>query len=102
MIIHIEHFTSALPDERIQELYTSRMAKLEAVPGLLQKHYLRYENGQHGAVYIWDSPEALQAFQDGEMFRSIADTYQVSEWTNEVADVVLSLRAPEAAAGTPR
>jgi heme-degrading monooxygenase HmoA len=102
VIIHIVHFTSALPDERIQELYTARMAKYEAVPGLLQKHYLRYENGQHGAVYMWDSPEALQAFRDGEMFRSIADTYQVSESTHEVADVVLSLRAPGAAAGTPR
>ncbi|PRA17477.1 hypothetical protein CQ020_23815 [Arthrobacter sp. MYb23] len=100
MIIHIEHFTSALPDERVQELYTTRMANLEAVPGLLQKTYLRYENGQHGAVYLWDSAESLQAFQDGEMFRSIPDTYQVSEWTNEVADVVLSLRAHGAQTAT--
>ncbi len=103
MIMHIVHFTSALPDESIQELYTARMDRYREVPGLLQKHYVRYENGQHGAVYTWDSPEALQAFRDGELFRSIADTYQVQEWTLEVADVVLSLReTAETAAATPR
>lgn len=92
MIIHIVRFTSALPSERVQDLFAARAQHYAAVPGLLQKYYLRYHNGQHGGVYIWDSPESMQAFRASELSRSICDVYQVTESTLDIADVILALR----------
>jgi heme-degrading monooxygenase HmoA len=96
MIIHIVRFTSALPAERIQDLFTARAQQYTAVPGLLQKYYLRYHNGQHGGVYVWDSPDSMQAFRASKLSRSICDVYQVTESTLDIADVLLALR-PEPA-----
>lgn len=96
MIIHIVRFASALPDERIQQLFSARLAEYEGVPGLLEKYYLRYDTGHYGGVYVWDSPQSLQAFRDGELSRSICDVYQVSESSLDVADVLLTLRTPVA------
>lgn len=96
MIIHIVRFTSVLPAERIQDLFSARAPQYTAVPGLLQKYYLRYDNGQHGGVYVWDSPEALQAFQASELSRTIRDVYQVQESTLDIADVLLTLRSEPA------
>jgi heme-degrading monooxygenase HmoA len=96
MIIHIVRFTSALPAERVQDLFSARAQQYTTVPGLLQKYYLRYQNGQHGGVYVWDSPESMQAFRASELSRSISDVYRIQESALDVADVVLALR-PEPA-----
>jgi len=92
MIIHIVRFTSALPAERVQDLFTARAQQYTGVPGLLQKYYLRYNNGQHGAVYVGDSPESMQAFRASDLSRSIHDAYQVTESALDAAEVVLTLR----------
>ena len=92
MIIHIVRFTSALPTERVQDLFAAREQQYTGVPGLLQKYYLRYDNGQHGAVYVWDGPESMQAFRAGELSRSIYDVYQVTGSALDVAEVVRALR----------
>lgn len=96
MIIHIVRFSSALSAERIQDLFAARSRQYHAVPGLLQKYYLRYDDGQHGGVYVWDSPESMAAFRASELSRSIGDVYQVTESNLDVADVLLALR-PEPA-----
>lgn len=65
---------------------------------------LCYQNGQHGGVYVWDSPESMRAFQASELSRSIRDVYQVREPALDIADVVLALRhdsAPSDAACAP-
>jgi heme-degrading monooxygenase HmoA len=96
MIIHIVRFSSALPADRIRDLFTARAQQYTAVPGLLQKYYLRFDNGQHGGVYVWDSPDSMQAFRASELSRSICDVYQVTESTLDVAEVVLALRSEPA------
>jgi heme-degrading monooxygenase HmoA len=96
VIIHIVRFTSALPADRIEDLFAARAQHYTAVPGLLQKYYLRYHNGQHGGVYVWDSPESMHAFRASELSRSICDVYQVTESTLDVAEVVLALRSEPA------
>jgi heme-degrading monooxygenase HmoA len=95
MFVHLVRFTSALSEERIQQLFEARAREYAAVPGLLQKYYLRYQNGRHGGIYLWDSPQSMQAFRAGELSRSICDVYRVQESTFDTADVVLVLR-PEA------
>lgn len=46
MIIHIVRFSSARPSEHIQDLFAARAQRYTAVPGLVQKYYLRYHDGQ--------------------------------------------------------
>jgi len=94
MIVTIVRFTSGLPDEEVLRLYESRVARYREVPGLVRKYYLRYpDSGQHGAVYVWESAEALAAFQASPLGRSIGDVYRVQgEKSSEVCEVVLKLR----------
>jgi heme-degrading monooxygenase HmoA len=69
MIIHLVRSTSALPAERIRALFAARAPQDAAVPGLVQKYYLRYQDGQYGGVYVWGSPESMQAFRASELSR---------------------------------
>lgn len=91
MIIHIVRFTSALADERVQQLFEARLSEYGEVPGLLQKYYLRYDDGGHGGVYVWRSREDLAAFRASDLSRSIHEVYLVEESSVAVADVTLVL-----------
>jgi hypothetical protein len=64
------------------------------VPGLVEKLYLRYRTGEFGAVYVWESDEALAAFRASELGRSIAEAYEIEgdEVDTELADVTLVVR----------
>jgi hypothetical protein len=93
MVIHIVRFRSALADKRITELFRARAPEYLTVPGLLQKYYLRFRNGEYGGVYVWDTAASMERFMAGELARSICDIYRVEESTRDIADVVLALRA---------
>jgi hypothetical protein len=92
MIIHIVRFRSALSDERITELFRVRAPEYLAVPGLLQKYYLRFHIGAYGGVYVWDSAASMERFFASDLARSICDVYRVEESVRDVADVVHALR----------
>ncbi len=92
MVIHIVRFRSALPDSRITELFEARAPEYLAVPGLVQKYYLRFRSGEHGGIYVWDNAASMEHFRAGELARSICDVYRVQESVRDVADVVLTLR----------
>lgn len=92
MVIHIVRFRSGLADEHIAELFETRAPEYLAVPGLLQKYYLRFRSGEHGGVYVWDSEAAMEEFMAGRLAGSICDVYRVEESVKDVADVVLVLR----------
>jgi hypothetical protein len=91
MIIHIVRFKSLLPDERIAELFQVRASEYLAVPGLLQKYYLRFRTGEHGGVYVWDSATSMEQFMASRLARTICDVYRVDESVRDVADVVFAL-----------
>ena len=93
MVIHIVRFRSGLSDERIAELFDARAPEYLAVPGLLQKYYLRFRSGEHGGVYVWESEAVMEDFMAGRLAGSICDVYRVEESVKDVADVVLVLRA---------
>jgi len=94
MILQIVRFRSGLPDDKVRENYRERSSRYREVKGLLQKYYLRYpETGEHGAVYVWASEEALKDFRASDLGRSIADTYKIEgEKAVENAEVLLTLR----------
>ena len=91
MYIHIVRFKSRLTADEVHERYQSRVAQYRQVPGLLQKYYLHYAaSDEHGAVYVWESPEALAAFRASGLGRSIGDVYQVEVRDVREAEVVLT------------
>jgi hypothetical protein len=93
MVIHIVRFTSALPDGQVHDLFAARADRYAAVSRLQPKYYLRYDNGQHGGVYVWDSRASMEAFRSSELSRTICEVYDVQESSLDVADVVLQLHA---------
>jgi len=94
MIVHIVRFKSALPEQDVAEIFRARSDRYRQVPGLIQKYYLRYDSGEHGAVYVWESREALAAFRVSDLGRSIANVYRIEgEKVMAEADVLLTLHA---------
>lgn len=95
MTVDIVRFKSSLPDEQVTKTYEERAPRYRALTGLIQKYYLRYpETGEHGAVYVWESKAAMNAFRESELGRTIADAYQVQGTPkHEIAEVVMELRA---------
>lgn len=91
MVIHAVRFRSSLPDEQIAELFQARASEYLAVPGLLQKYYLRFRSGEHGGVYVWDSPASMDRFMASRLARTICDVYRVEESVRDVAEVLFAL-----------
>jgi hypothetical protein len=91
MVIHIVRFRSSLPEERIAELFQVRAPEYLAVPGLVQKYYLRFRTGEHGGVYVWDSAASMERFMASRLARTICDVYRVEESMRDVADVHFAL-----------
>lgn len=93
MIVSIVRFRTDMSEARLLEMCEQRAPRYRALEGLLQKYYLKYPDGQFGAVYVWESPEALKAFRESELARTIATAYEVrGEPSIEPAEVILKLR----------
>jgi heme-degrading monooxygenase HmoA len=90
MFVHIVRFSSRLPAEEVLDLFESRVPQYRQVPGLIQKYYLHYTTDEHGAVYVWESREALEAFRASDLGRSIGWVYEVESTEAFEADVVLT------------
>jgi heme-degrading monooxygenase HmoA len=99
VIVRIVRFKSGLSDAEVLAAFEARSPRYRDVPGLRQKYYLRYpETGEHGAVYVWESREALEAFNRSDLGRSISDVYRVGGTRRgETAEVVLALRGQDGA-----
>jgi heme-degrading monooxygenase HmoA len=95
VIVSLVRFRSRLSDDRVQAVFEERSDGYRKVPGLMEKIYLRFPaTGEYGAVYVWDSEDALARFRETELARTIPDAYQVeAPATTEVADVRLVIRA---------
>ena len=64
MMIRLVKFKSALSDAEVLKLYDQRAPQYRKMPGLLQKYYIKdHQTGEHGAVYLWDSMESMEEFQ---------------------------------------
>jgi heme-degrading monooxygenase HmoA len=78
MIASVVRFRSTLSDDAVQAMFEERADRYRRVPGLVEKIYLRFrETGEFGAVYVWESEEALERFRESELARTIADAYRV-------------------------
>ena len=98
MIVSLVRFASGLADDEVQGKFEARAEAYESVPGLIEKLYLHYRNGDFGAVYVWEDEDALAAFRASGLGGSIAGAYKVEggEVIYEVADVTLAVRPKDA------
>ena len=94
MVVSIVRFTSKLSPDEVQTTFEDRAGSYRQVPGLVEKIYLRFrDTGEFGAVYVWDSDDALAHFRESELARSIPEAYRVEGGAKiELADVSLVVR----------
>lgn len=94
MIIQIVKFKSALSEAEIRQVMEDRAPQFRALPGLLQKYYMREtQTGEVGAVYIWDSEESVRAYRQSDLARTTASAYKALEQPRiELFETTFTLR----------
>lgn len=98
-IMFLIRFKSALPREELVRRYKKRMPEFRAFPGLVQKYYV-YDPGtdEWGGCYYWASREALQAYLNSDLRKSIPAMYEmVGEARIDTFEIRDILRAQEGA-----
>ncbi len=94
MFLQIIRLKSKLAEEELLKRAKEREPHFLAIPGLLQKYYVRLaEPGSYGGVYVWDSPESMQAFRASDLAKSIPGAYEITEPPAiEMMDIMFKLR----------
>lgn len=94
MIMQTVRLRTRLSEAQLLEIAHERAPQFRALPGLVQKYYVRLEGeGEFAGVYLWDSMESLAAFRASELARSIPEAYELIEPpVIEVGEVLFPLR----------
>lgn len=83
---------SALDLEELERRVLERRPRFKEVPGLIQKIYGRDESsGEVCGIYFFESKEALAAFRDTELAKTIPTAYEATEIRREVYEVMYPL-----------
>ncbi len=92
-------FKSKLSHDEAMAVLEERISDFRALPGLIQKYYGHEEStGAYTGVYIWESAEAMRAYQESELAQTIAAAYQVTAPPRiEVFNLFETLRPVQAA-----
>jgi len=94
MILQRVKFRSTLPRDELWAIGREREPEYRKVPGLLQKFYVEYdEPDTYGGILIWESKEALAAFRETTLAKTIGSAYAVDGAPEiEVGKVEIMLR----------
>jgi hypothetical protein len=94
MVVQIVRFKSGLTYEQLMKVADERLPQFQALKGLEQKYYLKYDGtDDDGAVYLWASEAALNEYRQSELFRTIPSAYQVQGPPDiQTAELVMTLR----------
>lgn len=98
---------SELDSEEFDRRLVERRPRFREVPGLVQKIYGRDQaTGDVCGIYFFENEQALDAFRETELARSIPAAYEAVEVRREIYDVLYPLwpeRGPfaEAASAPP-
>lgn len=94
MIIQIIKLKSSLSEEEVLKMAKDREPRFTAIPGLLQKYYVKLGGpNQYGGIYVWDSRASLAEFRKSDLAAGIPAAYKLIEAPNiEVLDVLFKLR----------
>ena len=93
-VVQFVRFESSLPREEVLAAANERRPIFEAMPGLVQKYYLELDApNSYGGIYIWESAEAMAAFRETELFKSIPAAYGIASKPEvDVIPVLFPLR----------
>lgn len=81
-----------LDPEELERRLLERRPRFREVPGLVQKFYGRDESsGEACGIYFFENKEALAAFRDSELAKTIPDAYEATEIRREVFEVLYPL-----------
>ena len=84
---------SDLDREELERRLLERRPRFLEVPGLVQKVYGFDEaTGDACGVYFFESREALDAFRESELARTIPEAYEAVDTRREVYEVLYPLR----------
>jgi hypothetical protein len=84
---------SDLDPEELERRLNERKPRFLQVPGLVQKIYGRDDvSGEVCGIYFFENREALNAFRETELARTIPAAYEATEIRREVYEVLYPLR----------
>ena len=84
---------SQLDAKELERRIDERKPRFLEVPGLVQKIYGRDETtGDVCGIYFFESQEALAAFRESELAKTIPTAYEALDVRREVYDVLYPLR----------
>ena len=94
MIVQFVKFETDLSEDEVLDAARARMEDFGALPGLLQKFYLKLEGeNRFGGFYVWASMADLLAFRDSDLAKTIPDSYAVKGTPSvEVHELLFPLR----------
>lgn len=80
VMLIIRELKSELPHDEFERRYKERLPRFREVPGLVQKYYAYDDSTKEWAgIYLWDSNDALEAFLESDLRKTIASAYQLQE-----------------------
>ncbi|GLB67825.1 YdhR family protein [Arthrobacter mangrovi] len=92
-VILFVRITSGLDAQEFERRLLERRPRFRDVPGLLQKvHGRDNATGDVCGIYFFESEEALDAFRETELARTIPVAYEAVAVRREVYEVLYSLR----------
>lgn len=84
---------SDLDPEELDRRLNERKPRFLEVPGLIQKIYGRDEaTGEVCGIYFFESREALAAFREAELAKTISTAYEATDIRREVYEVLFPLK----------
>ena len=84
---------SNLDPEELERRVNERKPRFLDVPGLIQKIYGRDEaTGDVCGIYFFENKEALSAFRDTELAKTIPTAYEATDVRREIYEVLYPLR----------
>ena len=104
MIIQTVKFKSGVSEVEVRRIMEDRAPQFRALPGLLQKYYVREaDSGEYSGIYLWDGEESLRSFRGSELARSIPAAYRVvGQPRVETFEVLFPLRTSQPDVASPQ
>lgn len=91
-VILFVRIKSGLDPQELERRAVERRPRFEEVPGLIQKFYGRDDStGDVCGVYFFEDQEALAAFRESELAKTIPTAYEATDVRREVYEMMFPL-----------
>ena len=92
--VQIVRLSSSLSEEDLVAKAKTRAEEFRALPGLIQKYYVKLPNeGDYAGIYIWDSKASFLEYKASDLAKTIGQAYEVTAPPSvELGDMLFLLR----------